>query len=210
MTGTMWFWRHDGETGGPVTWDGLMALARSGKLRSSDPVMREGTTDWIRADQARSEGPPGLPPAPVPYMGAVPYRGAAPPMAAAMAPPPGMYGGPTACPLAAMGRPGFMPVHSAEHDYNGSGYSLSYGQGAGESHLGMAVTSFALSLIALFIFGWICGGAAVSTGLKALNGMQTSGNKSGRVFAIAGLVIGILDLCAMAYFTSTRRRYMGH
>ena len=211
MTGTMWFWRHDDQQGGPVTWDGLMALARAGKLRSSDPVLRQGTDQWVRADQARVEGPPGLPaaaPAPMgqpPFVppGAVPQAPPAyqPPQYHASAmppgalPPPGFAGAPTL----AMGHPGFMRM-PAEGDFDGNGYA----QGSGESHQGSAIASFVVSLVGLLIFGWLCGMIAIGTGLKALNGMKVSGNPSGRGLAIAGIVIGVLDLVGVLLFVAMR------
>ncbi len=216
MTGTMWFWRHDGQQGGPVDWDGLMALARAGKLRSSDPVLRQGTDQWVRADQARSEGPPGLPQAPVaaPGYGAPPMPGYGAPVpmmhpGGAPIPPPPMYGGPTSGALAAMGPPRFMPMPSAENEYDANGYGAGYAQGSGESHQGTAVTSFVLSLVGLFIFGWACGAGAIGTGLKALNGMKTSGNTSGRGLAIAGIVIGALDIIGVMFYLATRHTYRG-
>jgi hypothetical protein len=194
-----------------------MALARAGKLRSSDPVLRQGTDQWVRADQARSEGPPGLPQAPVAMPVAMPsYGGPAPMMQPGGAPvPPPMYGGPTSGALAAMGPgmgpPRFMPMPTAENEFDGNGYGAGYGagygQGAGESHQGTAITSFVLSLVGLFIFGAGCGAAAIGTGIKALNGMKVSGNTSGRGLAIAGIVIGVLDIIGVMFFLATRHTH---
>jgi uncharacterized protein DUF4190/uncharacterized protein DUF4339 len=222
MTGAMWFWRHDGHQGGPVDWDGLMALARAGNLRSSDPVLRQGTDQWVRADQARGEGPPGIPQAPVAapgyavapgYTVAPPGYGAPAPMpypSGAPVPPPSMYAGPTSGALAAMGPPRFAQMPSAENGFDGNGYGAGYAQGSGESHQGTAVTSFVLALVGLFIFGWACGAGAIGTGLKALNGMKASGNTSGRGLAIAGIVIGVLDIIGVMFYLATRHTHRGH
>jgi hypothetical protein len=131
------------------------------------------------------------------------------PGGAPYAPPPGMYGGPTSGALAAMGPPRFMPMPSTENDFEGNGYGPGYGQGSGESHQGVAVTSFILSLVGLFIFGWACGAGAIGTGLKALNGMKVSGNTSGRGLAIAGIVIGVLDIVGVMFYLAMRRTHMG-
>jgi hypothetical protein len=229
MTGAMWFWRHDGQQGGPVTWDGLMALARAGNLRSSDPVLRQGTDQWVRADQARAEAAPGVPQAPAaapgygppgygapayaaagyaaPANGAPAYGTPAPMMqSGAPTPPPSVYAGPTSGALAAMGPPRFMQMPSADNGFDGNGYGAGpgYAQGSGQSFQGAAVTSFILSLVGLFIFGWACGLGAIGTGLKALNGMKGSGNTSGRGWAIAGIVIGALDIVGVMLFLLTR------
>jgi hypothetical protein len=52
-----WYWVHDGRQGGPITWDELQALARRGRLRADDPVLREGTKLWKPAASARADEP---------------------------------------------------------------------------------------------------------------------------------------------------------
>lgn len=53
MLTTLWYWQRDGACNGPVTWDELQALARTGKLRGSDRVMRLGESEWQLACAAR-------------------------------------------------------------------------------------------------------------------------------------------------------------
>ena len=62
----------------------------------------------------------------------------------------------------------------------------------GQSHNGMAIAGFALSLI-LPLFGLIFS-------LIALNGMKTSGNPEGKGFATAGLVISIVLLSLVCLY----------
>ena len=58
----------------------------------------------------------------------------------------------------------------------------------GQSHNGMAIAGFVLSLV-LPLFGLIFS-------LIALNGMKTSGNQQGRGLSIAGIIIGVVDIIA--------------
>ena len=62
----------------------------------------------------------------------------------------------------------------------------------GQSHNGMAIAGFVLSLI-LPLFGLIFS-------LIALNGMKTSGNPEGKGFATAGLVISIVLLSLVCLY----------
>ena len=48
-----WYWCHAGKRSGPVTWDELQALAKSGRLQPDDPVLREGCRTWQPARTAR-------------------------------------------------------------------------------------------------------------------------------------------------------------
>ena len=50
-----WFWSRDGKQGGPISWDELQTMARSGKLRGNDLVWREGSPNWQPACTARSD-----------------------------------------------------------------------------------------------------------------------------------------------------------
>jgi hypothetical protein len=59
-----WYFVHDGRQAGPVTWDKLQSLARSGRLRPQDPVLREGSVNWQAAQTAKDveDGPRPPPP----------------------------------------------------------------------------------------------------------------------------------------------------
>ena len=51
-TASRWFWAHNGQRGGPISWGELQSMARSGRLRASDLVMREGGDRWQPAQSA--------------------------------------------------------------------------------------------------------------------------------------------------------------
>ncbi len=58
-----WFYRRQGEQFGPVSWDELRQLVRSGRLDPSEPVSQDGMTGWRVAGEV--EGlflPPAFPP----------------------------------------------------------------------------------------------------------------------------------------------------
>ena len=65
----------------------------------------------------------------------------------------------------------------------------------------ISLLSFIFSLIGLFIFGIPCGIAAVVLGII---GLAKAANKqtTNKWMAIAGLVIGILDILAVSFFVS--------
>ena len=72
-----WYWTRGGKQGGPVSWEELGTLARAGKIRADDLVLREGTNQWIPARQAQGNvpaGPPPLPSAPVAALAAMPAQ----------------------------------------------------------------------------------------------------------------------------------------
>jgi hypothetical protein len=50
-----WYWVHKGRAAGPVTWDELLGLGRSGKLKPKDPVLRVGSQTWQLAESARDD-----------------------------------------------------------------------------------------------------------------------------------------------------------
>ena len=53
VTTSQWHWMERGQKKGPISWGELQALAKSGKLRPTDMVLREGSTKWQPAQQAR-------------------------------------------------------------------------------------------------------------------------------------------------------------
>jgi hypothetical protein len=48
-----WYWMDNGATAGPITWPELQSLAKSGRLRASDMVRREGRENWQPANTAK-------------------------------------------------------------------------------------------------------------------------------------------------------------
>src|SRR5207244_7871659 len=63
-----------------------------------------------------------------------------------------------------------------------------------KSYNGMAIGSFVCSLVGLLFCGIVLGIVAISLGVSATNGMKSSGNSQGRGLAIAGTVIGAVDI----------------
>jgi hypothetical protein len=53
-----WYWARDGKQGGPISWDELQSMARTGKLRGSDLVWREGSPNWQPASTAQNGDSP--------------------------------------------------------------------------------------------------------------------------------------------------------
>ena len=55
-----WHWMDRGRKMGPVSWEELQSLARTGKLKPGDMVLREGSDNWHPARSAREvEGASG-------------------------------------------------------------------------------------------------------------------------------------------------------
>ncbi len=48
-----WYWMQDGQKQGPVDSEGLKERARTGKLKPTDTIWREGLLDWVRASQVK-------------------------------------------------------------------------------------------------------------------------------------------------------------
>ena len=67
-------------------------------------------------------------------------------------------------------------------------------QGGMRSHVGMAGAAMILSICGLVLFGFITGLLAVIFAGIALSGMRQTGDNEGRGMAIAGLVLGIIDI----------------
>jgi hypothetical protein len=99
---TGWFYLKDGEPGGqqtgPVTWEQLYSIARSGGLHPDDLVWNPALPEWLPASQV-----PDLFASAAPPVGAVPYAGSP-----GLAPGPGGaagYGQPVVSPAYASGGP---------------------------------------------------------------------------------------------------------
>jgi hypothetical protein len=50
-----WYWARDGRQGGPITWEELQSMARTGMLRGHDLVWREGSPNWQPASTAQND-----------------------------------------------------------------------------------------------------------------------------------------------------------
>ena len=55
---SQWYWARDGKQGGPIGWEELQSMSRTGKLRGHDLVWREGSPNWQPAHTARDDGLP--------------------------------------------------------------------------------------------------------------------------------------------------------
>src|SRR5258708_6881961 len=60
-----WFLFQNGTQAGPVKWGATPGLAKSGRLRPNDPVLREGSETW-QAAQTAKDLDDGIPPALMP------------------------------------------------------------------------------------------------------------------------------------------------
>lgn len=116
-------------------------------------------------------------------MNTLPEFGGAPAAPATPASPAAPYGQPYGAPGAPYGAP------------------MQYQPTPQQSYSGMAIGGFCCSLGGLVCCGPIFGIIAVILGAVAINGMNRVGNPKGKGFAIAALVIGILDII-VGIFTS--------
>ena len=66
---------------------------------------------------------------------------------------------------------------------------------------GQAIASFVVSLVGLIIFGLICGIISLSLGITALKHIKEFSNEKGKGLAIAGIVIGSIDLVFVLFGT---------
>ena len=60
---------------------------------------------------------------------------------------------------------------------------------------GLAVAGFVVSLVGLFCFGWLCGILSIVFSAVALKQIPAK-NQGGKGLAVAGLVIGIIDIAS--------------
>ena len=67
----------------------------------------------------------------------------------------------------------------------------------------MALTSFILSLVGLIVAGLPCGIVAIITGIIGLVKFDATKEK-GKGFAIAGLIVGVIDVVAVIISTIAR------
>jgi GYF domain 2 len=166
---TQWYYSQGGQQLGPVSEAQLQQMKSAGQVGPTDLVWSEGMTDWLAAGQvpqlqAQAAGKP-----------------AAPPTVQPAAPAQGQWGGQAAV------NPQYG-AHQQPGAYQQSGYAQpgygGYATGGGQSQQTLAIVGFVLSLLV-----WPAG---LIISIIALNGMKNSGNKEGKGFAIAGLVIGLI------------------
>lgn len=68
----------------------------------------------------------------------------------------------------------------------------------------LGLISMIIALIGLFIFGIPCGVAALILGII---GIATAGDTKGKGMAIAGTIIGAIDLIAVLWFVNIIQAY---
>jgi hypothetical protein len=87
----------------------------------------------------------------------------------------------------------------------------SYGQPSAQGHVGMAITSFVLSLVGLIacLGGILLGLLAIIFGGVAISASNRTGDRRGRGLAVAGLIIGIFDVICWSMWTAAVRRHGG-
>lgn len=174
-----WYYGKNGRRHGPVDMATLQRMASSGELDPSDLLWHEGLTQWIKASQTK---------------GLFPERAYAP-SAAAAPPPQAPY---TSAPPVGYGAP--------QSYYAGPPQAMGY-QGyrtPGQSYKGMATTAMVLGICGVFCFGFITGVLAIIFAGVSLSGMGRTGNTDGKGMAIAGLVLGIIDVIGwVAYLALT-------
>ncbi len=60
MPPTLWYYEHDGKSGGPVTVSQLRQLAATGELLATDKVRKDDMTKWVRARAVKGLFAPGI------------------------------------------------------------------------------------------------------------------------------------------------------
>lgn len=175
--------------------DELRARIASGEVSPHDLVWRDGMQNWQPAgsvpELAQDAGgygvappayapPPNYPQPGYPQPG-YPHQGGYAPNPSGYSPNPGGY-------APQPGGPG-QPI-------NYGGYQP--GPVAAGAHQGKAVTAFVLSLLGFVCLGLILGIVAISMATTAMNAMKASGDQKGKGFAVAAVVIGIIDIVAWA------------
>lgn len=94
------------------------------------------------------------------------------------------------------------PPGDPGYGYQQQGYGYGYGPPVQKTN-GLAVAALVCGIVGFVIFGIILGALALIFGLVALNQINKSGGaQKGRGMAIAGVVLGPLDLIAAIIVTS--------
>jgi hypothetical protein len=165
---TQWYYSQGGQQLGPVSEEQLRQMKAAGQVGAADLVWSEGMVDWLPAGQvAQLQGNTAGSPA-------APHGGQT------VAPVQGQWGGQSA-PYPQYG------AHPQPGAYPQAGYAQpSYGgySNAGPSHQTLAIVGFVLSFLV-----WPVG---LIISIIALVNIGNSGNKEGKGFATAGLIIGLV------------------
>lgn len=187
MSAPEWYFTRNNQQQGPVTLEGIRAMAAARQLQPTDLVWQQGMANWQPAGEveglfAAPAPPPYVPVPPPPAHGMTPTASQPAPQPTWQGPP---LGG------AAQNDPNARPYYGQPVAYGGY-------ERTGESHKGTAVAAFVMSIIGLFICGLVLGIVAIVQSNNALRGMRASGNDDGKGLAIAARVIGIIALVGWA------------
>ena len=72
---------------------------------------------------------------------------------------------------------------------------------------GFAVASFVCSMVGIVIFGIIMGILAICFGTVGLNRIKAFPQEGGKGLAIAGIIVGIIEVIIMIYYFAVVRRF---
>ena len=98
-----------------------------------------------------------------------------------------------------------QPNNNVQQNYNAQpNYN---GQVAPKKTNGLAVASFVCSMVGIVIFGIVMGILAICFGAAGLNRAKTFPQEGGRGLAIAGIVVGIIEVIIMIMYFSLYNRY---
>lgn len=68
----------------------------------------------------------------------------------------------------------------------------------------LGILSMIIAIVGLFIFGFPCG---VTSLILGIIGIATAGDTKGKGMAIAGTVVGVIDLVAVLWFVTIVQAY---
>lgn len=78
-------------------------------------------------------------------------------------------------------------------------------QGGTKKVNGLAVASFVCSMVGIVVFGIIMGILAICFGAVSLNRTKYFPEETGKGFAVAGIVVGIIEVIIMIWYISNVR-----
>lgn len=82
-------------------------------------------------------------------------------------------------------------------------------QGGTKKTNGLAVTSFVCSMVGIVVFGLVMGILAICFGAVGLSRTKYFPEESGKGFAVAGIVVGIIEVIIMIlYIVTVRSSYV--
>lgn len=96
---------------------------------------------------------------------------------------------------------GAAPVqnYNAQPNYNT--------QAAPRKTNGFAIASFVCSMVGIVVFGIIMGILAICFGAAGLNRIKVFPQEGGKGLAIAGIIVGIIEVIIMIYYFAVVRRF---